>query len=66
MVGKKKKKKKRWVKKPEHELLIWSSGSVRCDCAGWVAARAVTRQACLQLFRAERACLRLAGDRELN
>lgn len=57
--------KKRWVKKPEHELIIWSSGSVRCGCAGWVAG-AASRRAYPQLFRAERACLRLDGAGELN
>lgn len=53
-------------KKPEHELIIWSSGSVKCECAGSVAARAASQGAYLQLFRAERACLRLAGAGELN
>lgn len=45
--------------------MIWSSGSVRCGCAGWVAG-AASRRAYPQLFRAERACLRLAGARRIK
>lgn len=58
--------KKMRVKKPQQELQIWCSGSVRRDCAGWVAARAASGRAYLQLCRAGRACLRLAGAGELN